>query len=98
MIFIFFCLCRDVTETYRIVIVYTEMEIDTVLLSKRVYFLAISPFLPQIFVICLILYVCKIQCGGQEMAVIICRLMATTIQVNLVSNSNETWRRQHRFT
>ena len=44
---------------------------------------------------------CEIQSGGQEMAVMIglnAKILIMTIQVNLVRNHSETWRRRHKFT
>jgi len=39
---------------------------------------------------------CEIKGWGQEMIAII--LLATTIQVNLIPNQSEAWRRNHIFT
>jgi len=43
---------------------------------------------------------CEIQGGSQEMAVMVLKpkILIMTIQVNLVANPSETWRRQHKFT
>ena len=45
---------------------------------------------------------CEIQSGGQEKAVMVrkpkAKILITTIQVNLVPNQSEMWKRQHKFT